>query len=130
MIQGDHDRGAVVAYGVGGREATASDPVRGAFSSERLSSSELAGRWSVSATPLREAVQRLAANGLVECVSQRGARVSEVSLRDVREVYGLRLMLEPMARERSLRRVDDAWRRQVEEPTPGCTPSSGAARRT
>ncbi len=97
---------------------------------ERLSSSELAGRRSVSATPLREALQRLAAYGLVEFVSQRGARVSEVWLRDVREVYGLRLVLEPMARERSLRRVDDAWRRQVEEPTPGCTPSSGAARRT
>lgn len=82
---------------------------------ERLSSSELAGRWSVSATPLREALQRLAADGLVEYVSQRGARVSEVSLQDVREVYELRLMLEPMALERSLRRADDAWRREVED---------------
>jgi GntR family carbon starvation induced transcriptional regulator len=82
---------------------------------ERVSSSELARRWSVSATPLREALQRLAAEGLVEYVSQRGARVSEVSLRDVWEVYELRLMLEPMALERSLRRVDEAWRREVEE---------------
>jgi GntR family transcriptional regulator, carbon starvation induced regulator len=82
---------------------------------ERVSSSELARRWSVSATPLREALQRLAAEGLVEYVSQRGARVSEVSLRDVREVYELRLMLEPMALERSLRRVDDGWRREVEK---------------
>lgn len=82
---------------------------------ERLSSSELAGRWSVSATPLREALQRLAADGLVEYVSQRGARVSEASLKDVREVYELRLMLEPMALERSLHRADDGWRREVEE---------------
>ena len=82
---------------------------------ERLSSSELARRWSVSATPLREALQRLAADGLVEYASQRGARVSEVSLRDVREVYELRLILEPMALERSLQRADEDWLRSVEE---------------
>ena len=81
---------------------------------ERLSSSELAQRWSVSATPLREALQRLAADGLVEYTSQRGARVSEVSLQDVCEVYELRLMLERMALERSLRRTDADWRREVD----------------
>lgn len=80
---------------------------------ERLSSSELAERWSVSATPLREALQRLTADGLVEYVSQRGARVSEVSPQDVREVYELRMMLEPMALERSLRRANEAWRQEV-----------------
>lgn len=78
-------------------------------------SSELAERWSVSATPLREALQRLAANGFVEHTPQRGARVSEVSERDVREVYELRLLLEPMALERSLGQTDDSWRKEVDE---------------
>lgn len=80
---------------------------------ERLSSSELAKRWSMSATPLREALQRLAADGLVEYVPQRGARVSEVLPRDINEVYELRLLLEPMALERSLKRVDDGWRQRA-----------------
>lgn len=82
---------------------------------ERVSSAELAKRWSVSATPLREALQRLAASGLVEYASQRGARVTEVSPRDVREVYELRLMLEPEALGRSMRRADNEWRRELDD---------------
>lgn len=82
---------------------------------ERLSSSELAERWAISATPLREALQRLAADGFVEYTPQRGARVSGISERDVREVYELRLLLEPMALERSLGRTDGSWKEAVDK---------------
>jgi len=82
---------------------------------DRLVVATLAERWQVSPTPLREAFQRLAADGLVELTSQRGARVSPVSLREMREIYELREMLEPLALERSLARADDAWRCLVGE---------------
>ena len=41
----------------------------------RLVAAELAQRWALSPTPLREAFQRLEGVGLVELSSQRGARV-------------------------------------------------------
>jgi len=72
-----------------------------------LRAEELAQRWSVSPTPVREALARLAGIGFVELRPQRGARVAEASLRDVEEVYELRLLLEPVALRESLERGDD-----------------------
>lgn len=75
-----------------------------------LRAEELAQRWSVSPTPVREALQRLAGTGFVELRPQRGARVADANLRDVEEVYDLRLLLEPVALRASLERADDALR--------------------
>jgi DNA-binding GntR family transcriptional regulator len=77
---------------------------------QRLVAATLAQRWSVSPTPLREAFQHLAAQGLVELTPQRGARVAEVSPEDAEEVYELRLLLEPAALRDSLRFSDDEHR--------------------
>jgi DNA-binding GntR family transcriptional regulator len=74
-----------------------------------LRAEELAQRWAVSPTPVREALQRLAGTGFVELRPQRGARVAEANLRDVEEVYDLRLLLEPVALRASLERADDAF---------------------
>jgi DNA-binding GntR family transcriptional regulator len=81
---------------------------------ERLVAATLATRWSVSATPLREAFQRLAAQGLVEIAAQRGARVAPASERDAAEIYELRLLLEPRALRDSLEHSDDAHREQID----------------
>lgn len=81
---------------------------------ERLVVSTLAKRWQVSPTPLREAFQRLAADGFVELNPHRGARVAPVSQTDMCEVYELRGILEPLALRRSLERTDAEWRNQVE----------------
>jgi GntR family carbon starvation induced transcriptional regulator len=64
---------------------------------ERLITAMLCERFSVSPTPLREALQRLAAEGLVELTPQRGARVAALSARDWLEIIELRAMLEPRA---------------------------------
>jgi GntR family carbon starvation induced transcriptional regulator len=80
---------------------------------EKLTAAALAARWDVSQTPLREAFQRLAAEGLVELRPQRGARVAEASTRDAEEVYELRLMLEPRALRDSLMRSDGLHREEI-----------------
>ncbi|MEA2290837.1 MAG: GntR family transcriptional regulator, carbon starvation induced regulator [Solirubrobacteraceae bacterium] len=80
---------------------------------QRLKAPELAERWSLSPTPVREALQRLAAIGLVETIANRGARVAPVVEQEMREVYSLRLLLEPLALRSSLERRDDAWRAGV-----------------
>ncbi len=80
---------------------------------EKLTAAALSTRWDVSQTPLREAFQRLAEEGLVELRAQRGARVAPASTRDAEEVYELRLMLEPRALRDSLLNTDGLHRREI-----------------
>lgn len=58
---------------------------------------ELARSLAMSVMPVREAVRRLESMGLAEHVPHRGARVSAISLEDLRDTYELRLQLEPLA---------------------------------
>ncbi|RMH55446.1 MAG: FCD domain-containing protein [Deinococcus-Thermus bacterium] len=60
----------------------------------RILEAGLAQELGVSRTPVREALQRLAQEGLVELSPGRGARVRVLSLEEVREVYDLRALLE------------------------------------
>jgi DNA-binding GntR family transcriptional regulator len=80
---------------------------------QRLHANDLAERWDVSATPLREAFQRLAADGLVDLLPQRGARVADLSVEDATQIYELRLLLEPLCLRRSLERSDDDHRQAI-----------------
>ena len=61
----------------------------------RLGEAELAERLGVSRTPVREALSRLAAEGLVELVPNRGARVSSWTVAELEGVFDLRAALEP-----------------------------------
>jgi DNA-binding GntR family transcriptional regulator len=54
----------------------------------------LAAEYGISRTPLREALKVLAAEGLVTMKLRRGAYVTEVSERDLAEVYHLLALLE------------------------------------
>jgi DNA-binding GntR family transcriptional regulator len=55
----------------------------------------LAERLGVSRTPVREALGRLAAEGLVEIVPNRGARVTSWTVAELEGVFDLRTALEP-----------------------------------
>jgi DNA-binding GntR family transcriptional regulator len=61
----------------------------------RLGEVELAERLGVSRTPVREALTRLAAEGLVEIIPNRGARVSSWTVAELEGVFDLRATLEP-----------------------------------
>ena len=61
----------------------------------RLGEAGLAERLGVSRTPVREALSRLAAEGLVEIVTNRGARVSRWTVSELEAVFELRAALEP-----------------------------------
>ncbi|SNS81314.1 transcriptional regulator, GntR family [Geodermatophilus pulveris] len=62
-----------------------------------LSELSLVARTGASRTPVREALRRLAAEGLVDLVPRQGARVSRVSARSVRDLFEFRALLEPPA---------------------------------
>ena len=57
----------------------------------------MARQLSVSRTPIREALSRLAAEGLVELSPNRGARVTSWTAAELREIFEVRLRLEPYA---------------------------------
>jgi GntR family transcriptional regulator, carbon starvation induced regulator len=80
---------------------------------QRLRSAELTQRYQVSATPLREALQRLAAQSLVEIDPRFGATVAPISRGDLRDTYWLREVLETLALKRSIEAGDDDWRARV-----------------
>lgn len=67
----------------------------------RLPIEELAEVLEMSPMPIREAVRRLHATGLVENIPHRGARVTELSITDLAEVYEARLALEVLAIRRA-----------------------------
>lgn len=70
--------------------------LHGAFpAGARLGEVELAERLGVSRTPVREALNRLAAEGLVEVVPNRGARVASWTVAELEDVFDLRGALEP-----------------------------------
>jgi DNA-binding GntR family transcriptional regulator len=74
---------------------------------ERLVERDLAERFAISRIPLREAIQRLEREGLVDIYRNRGAMVRMLSAADVREIYDLRALLEGDAIFRSVKRLDD-----------------------
>lgn len=75
----------------------------------RVHQEELARRLGISRTPVREALRRLAAEGLVELHTNRGARVADLDRAAMRAAYEARLVIEPgAARLAAARRPPEA----------------------
>lgn len=73
----------------------------------RLVEQQLAAELEMSRTPVRDALRRLAVIGLVEEASGGGYVPRRVRLRDVRELFDIRLLLEPKAAELAAARPPD-----------------------
>ena len=72
-----------------------------------LRQEQLSDQFEVSRTPIREALRRLAALGLVSIVPNKGARVRTVSRDDLREAFLVRAELESLATERAAERITE-----------------------
>ena len=75
---------------------------------------EQSTRLGVSRTPLREALSRLAAEGLVATHSGRGVVVTELPLESIRELFEVRTALEEQAARLAARRRDRAVFEQLQ----------------
>lgn len=76
---------------------------------QRLRLADLAAQHGVSLTVVREAVTRLAAEGMLEAVPQFGFRVRPFDLVHLRELTWVRSEIEPLAVRESVTRGDTAW---------------------
>lgn len=74
---------------------------------------ELRERYAVSLSPLREAVSRLGAEGLLQIEHQRSVRVAPVSPENLAEVVLLRAELEPLALRDAIKHADDHFEARI-----------------
>jgi DNA-binding GntR family transcriptional regulator len=75
----------------------------------KLKMETLQREHALSSSPLREALNRLLAEGLVQSDDHRGFRAAPMSAPDLRDITDFRLMIEPVALEESIRRGTDEW---------------------
>lgn len=95
---------------------------------ERLRADVISGRWApgqklgiealrdhyvTGATPVREALNRLAAEGWVLYLEQRGFAVAPVSEDALRELVQTRIWVETLALRKSMERKDAGWEESV-----------------
>ncbi len=75
---------------------------------------ELAARFQVSKSPIRDALMRLEREGLVISTPRQGYRVASISPTDVEDMFQLRIALERACMERIIRHASDAQLAQLD----------------
>jgi DNA-binding GntR family transcriptional regulator len=88
--------------------------VRGEFEpGARLRVEELARRFAVSSSPLREALNRLSEQGLVRTLENRGFRVAPLTAEGVSDLARVRVLVECEALRDAIAHGSDAWEAQT-----------------
>lgn len=64
---------------------------------ERVAESDLADKYGISRTPIREAFRQLETEGFLKVIPRRGAEVTSLTEEDVREFYEVKSLLESYA---------------------------------
>lgn len=82
---------------------------------ELLSENQLAEYFNMSRTPVREAIRRLQAEGLVEIRKGIGTFLKPLTAKDIKDIYEVRTAMELMACETSIYQITDEEIRQVRE---------------
>lgn len=83
--------------------------VRGTYpQGSHITAQSLAAASGLSRTPVREAMRRLHAEGLIKFIANRGAFVSSWSESEVHQIYELRILLEGFAAAAAARNVTEA----------------------
>ncbi len=82
-----------------------------------ISEAQLCAHYRLGKAPVRMALNRLAHDGLVRAIPRRGYRVTEITLKDIHDVFELRLMLEPAAARLAAGKVDAQRLRALDEIT-------------
>jgi DNA-binding GntR family transcriptional regulator len=94
-----------------------------------ISETQLCSQYRIGKAPVRMALNRLAHDGLVRAIPRRGYRVAPITVKDVHDVFELRLMLEPTAARMAagkigaqrMRVLDEVARSSYQPGDPGST---------
>lgn len=82
---------------------------------ERISPEELAGQLNISKMPIKEAIERLASEGLFEIQARRGTYVSRLNPVELAETFEVRCALEVLAGRKAVERITKADIERLQE---------------
>src|ERR1700740_2687153 len=71
----------------------------------RIDQRAISQRLGVSLVPVREALRKLEAEGLVQIIPHRGAYVPRISRDEMEDIYTVRMAIEPMTIKHAVRRI-------------------------
>jgi len=74
---------------------------------ERVSEPELAERFGISRTPIREAFRQLESEGYLQVIPRKGAVVASLSERDIEEFYAIKIILEGFAAKMAAEKLSE-----------------------
>lgn len=80
----------------------------------KISEPELAERFGISRTPIREALRQLESEGFITVIPRKGAVVSTFSSKDVEDFYELKSILEAFAARKAVEKVTEKDISQME----------------
>lgn len=93
---------------------------------DRLDERKLAARFGVSRTPVREALQRLAASKIIVLQSRQGATVAQLTIPDLLDAFIVIAELEALAAALAARRLLPDQRTTLEEAHADCARAAEA----
>ncbi|MCB0346278.1 MAG: GntR family transcriptional regulator [Bdellovibrionales bacterium] len=82
---------------------------------ERLQEVEIAAAYQTSRTPVREAFRQLESEGFLVIRPRRGAVVTPITVKDIREFYEVKSVLESFAAEKAVDKITDEQIDRMEE---------------
>ena len=80
---------------------------------QRLRAADLRGRYGLGLTPIREALMRLASEGMVINEANRGARVREATLYELHDLMQTRREIEELCLTKAIARGDAEWEGEI-----------------
>ena len=80
---------------------------------QRLHIAELAKKYGVGLSPIRDGLAKLTATDLVIAFSQKGFRVAPISLEDLKDLYASRTIVELAALKLAIEKGDVNWEAEL-----------------
>jgi DNA-binding GntR family transcriptional regulator len=93
---------------------------------DRLDERQLAEHFGVSRTPVREALQRLAASGLVVSRGRQGLQVAQLSIADLLDAFSVAAEMEALAAAQASRRIRPDQQKDLEAAHQACSAAASA----
>lgn len=97
-------------------DAIRDDIIKGRLKAgQRVSEPELAARYGISRTPVREAFRQLAAEGFLHLTPRKGVRIAYLTEKDVTEFYELKSVLEGYAARIAAEKIQEKDLQKMEQ---------------
>lgn len=114
FLNNDYEGGKTAAEKV--EEAISIDILTGVLKpGSRIIEDKLCEKYHMSRTPLRQIIQKIAANGLIQLIPNRGAFVIGITERDVEDYFYIRSLLYPQCVKWAIQRITEEEYSMLEE---------------